>query len=213
MNSDKKAKNLLEQGRSYTEVSAETGLSIPQLYRRRWSWGIDLQSAFANRMRRDGYPDRSPDDPVFRSWFVGFFDGEGSLVLSRRVRSNGLAEYMTHLSISLRDDDAAVLQLIHHNLGGTLNPHTPANGSTNPVLKWRIEAIADLVEVVFPIFDEVPLKSKKGREYLIWRGIVLDKYHNTLGGTTRFRYSDSFVSSFTVAEGLLHEIREYQSCA
>jgi hypothetical protein len=73
--------------------------------------------------------------------------------------------------------------LIRDTLGGSTWT-TKAKGTTRPARNWRIESAADLAEIILPIFDAYPLRSKKRLEYNIWRGLVLNQYVNTLGGTS-----------------------------
>jgi len=54
---------------------------------------------------------------------------------------------------------------------GTLRRHA-ARGTTRPIVQWRASAVSELRRLV-AIFDRYPLRSRKARDYAIWREAVL----------------------------------------
>jgi hypothetical protein len=111
-------------------------------------------------------------EPSFGNWLAGFTDGEGCFMASFR---NGV--FSARFTIQLRLDDYPTLETIRVNLGtGTLSKKLPskkAKVKANPTCVFSIRSIKDLYGVVVPIFDTYPLRSKKNRDYKIWRQIVI----------------------------------------
>lgn len=208
MDVDLEAKKLLEDGYHYKEVSDITGLSIPQVMRRKRKHCINMQDAFKNRLCRDGIPDRSPNDDKFCAWFVGFFDGEGTFQFWYRIKQNS-KQFVMFLTAGLRDDDRSVFDYIISQVGGTCMPYTPKRGTSNPSVKWRVECVKELQEVFIPLFDKFPPRSKKLQQYEIWKEFIFEKYINTLGGRTTFKYSIDFSNRFIKASQQIKDIRNY----
>jgi len=49
-----------------------------------------------------------------------------------------------------------------------------------------------------PLFDGYPLRTKKAREFEIWKAIVLMRYRDTAGGTIKVnrKYSEEYCAAF-----------------
>jgi hypothetical protein len=79
----------------------------------------------------------------------------------------------------LRDDDDAVLRSIQSYWQcGTLHhgkPH-PNVRNAKPTLVYNVTAITILIKTIIPHFDQFPLRSKKARDFLIWRQCVMIMY-------------------------------------
>lgn len=114
------------------------------------------------------------------NWLAGFADGEGSFCINRKYGRNGklLAEgsrFYPVFSIGLRADDLAVLDDLRATFGGKLyfNGARETPGRNNaPRYNWLVGKKADLCKLV-AYFDAHPLRSKKSRDYAIWRRAVL----------------------------------------
>lgn len=174
-----KERGLLALGHTVNEVAALVATSARRLEERnRLLYRIDLRAAFAGEIERHGIPVRLSVEASFGYWFVGLFDGEGHFVIDLRgPRIAGNWELQLGLNVYLRDDDAGVLQHVHCALGGRFRPT-----SKNNVAYWGLRGIANLAEVAVPLFERYPLRSKKAREFDLFRNLVLQRYVATLGG-------------------------------
>ncbi|AVF42787.1 hypothetical protein AL486_18940 [Pandoraea apista] len=175
---------LLLAGHTYREIAQLTGARIRSINERnRIVYRVDLHAAFQQRIERDGIPSRYTASDAFGAWFSGYFDGEGCLTVFYRER-NGIPERRVGVQIACRYDDADVLAHIKDQLGVGVLWQSPAKGATKPAVNWRVESSADLAEVVLPLFDAHPLRTKKRLELVHWRTLVIQQYVNTLGGTS-----------------------------
>lgn len=201
-------RDLLMRGLSYAEVAASTGAKINTIKERnRLIYRISLRDSYRARIEREGIKCRYDSGDSFGWWFSGYFDGEGCLTVFDRPRDNG-AERRVGVQISCRDDDADVLAHIHGALGIGAIWASPARGATRPACNWRVERAADLAEIIIPLFDRYPLRSKKRLEYAIWRGLVVNQYVNTLGGTaTRVGATVEEHAAFQTAREKIRDIR------
>jgi len=110
-----------------------------------------------------------PDD--FGFWFAGFVDGEGCFWAYAIDRP----EYKTHwlgLEIKLRADDADVLRLIHTTLKVGSITRRNYKAPDKPQVRYRVNKIRDLQSVIVPLFEQYPLRSKKARDFEIWKAAV-----------------------------------------
>src|SRR5262245_20085151 len=121
----------------------------------------------------------SIDRDAFGHWLSGFADGESSFVLyAVSDASDGRRESLRAVfRLSLRVDDAEIIELIRSFWNcGTLTYHAASGPSVNgkPVISFSISGIKDLVTVVIPHFERHPLRSKKQRDFAIWKeGVAL----------------------------------------
>jgi hypothetical protein len=178
-------RDLLLTGLSYAEIAEKTGdrqKSISE--RNRLIHKVNIWDAFASRCAREGIPSRMPADSAFCSWFSGFFDGEGSIIVFTRPCSGRAqySEFRLGVRIQIRDDDASTIEYLLDKIGcGTISRHNRI-GATMPSIAWRCEKIQDLMETIVPIFDTYPLRTKKGKEFALFRPLVVQRYIDTLGG-------------------------------
>lgn len=122
-------------------------------------------------MPEESYPDVPPD---FGHWLAGFIDGEGCLTI---CHSAGKKAYTCRLMLSLRMDDRPLLDHLMSatGLGFVKRKQVgPNSGRANekPQATWQVHKKAELVRLV-EILDTYPLRSKKARDYVIWREAVL----------------------------------------
>lgn len=183
--------DLLRTGMSYTEIAAITGGRVKSISERnRLVYKIDIWEAFKGRIERDNIPNRLNVSDAFGHWFMGFFDGEGTITLFTRPCTGNptYSEYRMNIRIQVRDDDAEAIHRIKNNLNiGRVSHYIRDHGATNPAIAWVVEDIKDLAEVVIPLFDRYPLYTKKAKEYTIWKPIVIQRYLTTLGGYSNRR--------------------------
>jgi hypothetical protein len=112
-----------------------------------------------------------PIDSNFGHWFSGFADGESCFGVY--WTNNRTAYFM--FKISLRDDDAEVLHMIHRTLGiGRVS--FCKNGGDNPVANFLVNRLPDLHDCLLPLFRQFPLRSKKRHDFDIFSKMVEMKY-------------------------------------
>ncbi len=119
-------------------------------------------------------------DPIWCSWFTGFIDGEGYFQIDLRKDHRGA---FVALTITLREDDKNIIEEIHNKLLGDIYyvsyKHDRAAGrkSCNQ-WRWRIRDKNQIVNILIPLFDQYPLRTKKKKSYEIWREAALIIYEN-----------------------------------
>lgn len=115
-------------------------------------------------------------------WVTGFVDADGcfGIYAYRRNRKGQSPMVSAEFSIQLREDDEAVLQQIQTYFNcGHINKNSRAKmrreGHTNArdQVSFKVRRLDDLVEHVIPHFDRHLPRSKKLRDYLIWREAVM----------------------------------------
>ena len=114
-------------------------------------------------------------DPVpewFGPWFSGFVDGEGCFMIGKK--------FSCTLSIMLREDDRAVLELIRNTLKiGHMSRRVKSKAEqernhshSHPCLTWTVSRTVHLCRYILPLLACYPLRSKKCRDYEIWKKAV-----------------------------------------
>lgn len=98
----------------------------------------------------------------FGHWFAGFVDGEGSFEIMRR-------NYRCRFTLGLRDDDSATLEMICKTLG--LGKVYYSN--INTISKMDIGKREETRKLCL-FFDKYPLRSKKQRDYAVWKQAVAE---------------------------------------
>ncbi|MEW6213300.1 MAG: LAGLIDADG family homing endonuclease [Acidobacteriota bacterium] len=205
-------REMLLAGFSYTEIAQATGGRIKSISERnRLVYQIDIRDAFVRRIEREGIPVRLNVTDAFGYWFSGFFDGEGCLGVMSRRRKDGYFERRLGIQIMLRDDDVDAIRRIKDNLKiGLVYETSKPNRTTNPKATFRVEKIQDLAEIIIPLFEKYPLYTKKGREFTIWKRLVVAQYVSTLGGySQRTSRPDEYNAAFDEGMNAIREIRTY----
>jgi hypothetical protein len=118
----------------------------------------------------------------FAHWLSGFTDGEACFhlkVLKRKTSER--PQLSCAFQIGLRADDLDVLKQIQTYFGcGAIRPFQTKSKKVLPNAKpsnyFVIDSLQDLFTKVIPHFDAYPLRSKKARDYVIWREAVLLKH-------------------------------------
>ncbi|SRR6266568_732665 len=126
-------------------------------------------------------------DDTFGHWLSGLVDGEGCFHARYHIRkSDGAHALLVYFSIKMRADDLDMLTAIRDTLGvGVIYTHSEKS-SKHLQADYHIVRTKDQVNVLIPHFDRYPLRSKKRRDYEIWRKIVLEykaapRRHNSKG--------------------------------
>lgn len=110
------------------------------------------------------------DRDAFGHWLSGFTDGEGCFSLATNCTRRPLQPLFR---LGLRGDDAAILNLVWSYLRcGAVRLRQPRT-QVNPVCSFEVWNTTELAQVVVPHFDRFPLRSKKARDFVIWREAVL----------------------------------------
>jgi hypothetical protein len=119
------------------------------------------------------------DREAFGHWLSGFADGESTFLLGF-VRPKKRTSETAHgtFRITLRADDGDTLRLIQSfwrcgRLGFYDNRRSKIPNA-RPIGVYGVQATGDLIRTVIPHFDRYPLRSKKARDFAIWKeGIAL----------------------------------------
>lgn len=151
-------------------------------------------------------------DDKFLDWFSGLVDGEGhfGIYITSRKRCKGVS---AQFRIKMRDDDAEMLLNIRDSLGfgNVCRASVPKNATRNskPQFIYFISSIEDDLKLV-RIFDDHPLRSKKIRDYLVWREAVIyfSKYGFT--GAEQLSYASKIKKcrEYTGTSVLLQNLRK-----
>jgi len=111
-----------------------------------------------------------PDDN-WRAWFSGWIDGEGYFQIQPSKRDRGIG---CALRVHVRDDDVSLIHDIMETLHCGGISHRTGSASGKPSIEWHCYNIDSCRSVLIPIFDKYPLRSKKARDYKIWRDAVIE---------------------------------------
>jgi hypothetical protein len=117
---------------------------------------------------------------AFGHWLSGFVDGEGSFMLTliklrRRPSYRGIPA--CRFEICLRQDDYKVLELIRSYWGfGSISEPPPKvlipRVGRHPVCRYYSANSELLGRIAVPHFDRFPLRSKKARDFVIWKSAI-----------------------------------------
>lgn len=106
-------------------------------------------------------------------WFAGFVAGEGCFYVQRYEdarRSRTLVRYRPTFQVKVRADDISVMKEVHESFGGRL-ALVAGHGRSNPLVGVIIQRKDHLAGLV-AYFDRFPLRTKKQRDYALWRRAV-----------------------------------------
>jgi len=110
--------------------------------------------------------------PFFYPWFVGFSDGE--VCFSAHFIKNHTI--ICAFRLVLISDEKDILIDIRNKLGvGNISEQVrrAASGRIQVFCTYFVNRTEALIDVIIPIFEQYPLKSKKKAEYKIWKELVL----------------------------------------
>lgn len=117
----------------------------------------------------------------FGNWFAGFVDGEGCFQICVYGKGKSGPSYRCIFDITLRFDDAAILEELKQRTGiGSINYFQPSGKRAARAVRWHIKN-KDESLLLTRIFDRYPLRAKKARDYAIWREAVLSWHDGTKG--------------------------------
>lgn len=111
-------------------------------------------------------------DHNWANWFAGFVDGEGSFNISPCSNTKH-KRFSIYLQISIRIDDEFVIKEILDRLkiGSIMLRTSPAiwQGCRMAQVRWKVSHLDDILNVIIPLFERYPLRSKKAKEFELWR--------------------------------------------
>lgn len=103
----------------------------------------------------------------FGHWLAGLIDGEGCFTITPNRPG-----FVCRLALSLRQDDAAVLEEIVSRVGlGHLIRAKTGGGNRRPQVQWRVQKKQECL-VLCRVLDAFPLRAKKRNDYAVWREAV-----------------------------------------
>lgn len=210
--------DLLQQGRTYKEIAAMLDRPARSIEgRNRRAYGVDTFQAYADRIAREGIPDRLCVDDAFGHWFTGFFDGDGTFCFFfyppklSAGRRKTRCQVGTSIQVVQRHDSRAALEHIQSSLGIGYITHRKAYKRDRPYCVWAISKLKDLAEIMIPLFDRYPLYTKKAREYQLWRQGIVHRYSWTLGGMAHGGHALT-EADMEFYQGIHNAIREIRHC-
>jgi hypothetical protein len=142
------------------------------------------------------------DRTAFGHWFTGFADGESCFTIFkykarlRRGSSRHEINRKATFAICLRADDADILLRIQSFFGCGDICHSRQSylrGQMNPWVRWSVRKIGDLANIVIPHFEKFPLRTKKARDFEIWKqgvAIMMEVRTRTVRGPYRWLPND-----------------------
>jgi len=106
--------------------------------------------------------------PDLGYYLAGLADGEGCFVIAP-TRTGYTCAFVVHM----RGDDRPLLERLQREtgLGGLYRGRTRKQPDGHPSARWAIQTTSDCATLV-RIFDQYPLRSKKARDFAIWREAV-----------------------------------------
>jgi hypothetical protein len=115
-------------------------------------------------------------DPPTGYWLAGLIDGEGCFRIQRNRarRDKAHATYATTFTLKMRDDDEPILREIIALTGiGRYACDTKGRGGSRPCGIWVVDTRDGCVELAL-LLERYPLRTRKARDFLIWREAVLE---------------------------------------
>ena len=103
-------------------------------------------------------------------WIVGFIDGEGCFHIGISKHSDLRMGYqiLPELTVVQHQRDLDLL----HELRSTMNCGVVRRNHGDRFC-WRVRNLKNLTEVIIPLFDKYPLRSKKSLDFLMFRKVVM----------------------------------------
>lgn len=149
-------------------------------------WEYDIGMNYRDNLSSAGNQQERPyikieDIPSDLGWyFTGFSDGEGSFNISfKRELSYGIG-WKVALSFNVSQKDVNILKLFQQTLKcGTIRFRQDGVGY------FEVRRLDDLKNVIIPFFEHFPLKSKKSKDFEIFKEIseiIFAKEHLTYNG-------------------------------
>ncbi len=119
--------------------------------------------------------DNQQERPGFEQWVVGFVDGEGCFAISV-VRNGGcrLGWQVQHeFSVTQAEPSRHALEHLRTFFGvGTLIPNDRHDNHRTRMWRFSVKRRADLVDVVVPFFEDLPLRTAKRADFSLFSQVL-----------------------------------------
>jgi len=162
---------------------------------------------------------------AFGHYISGLTDAEGCFLLSLVKSSNHFQgqRAVAAFQIGLRDDDRAILDKIQERWGvGKIYTHNSnkKNTNANPSATLIVKITCELINVIIPHFELFPLRSKKSRDFIIWRqGVELirkvqkrpARHRKKSGGNMMPKWTDLDRVEYTALCDAIRQQRQYET--
>ena len=172
-----------------------------EIYRSEWTRGGGAYCSHGCAGRNAaGEVQAKPIDDAFGHWLAGLVDGEGCFPITAYQRSGNTV----HFSIQMRADEEPMLTTICNTLGyGKVYFASPTalakNGQrVSPKAVFACTSVKACTEVA-RLFTKYPLRSKKARDFELWKTAVQGFNEGTIGHAEATRLRE-----------LLSAVRAYQ---
>jgi hypothetical protein len=168
-------------------------------------------------------PIKQNDLNGFGDWLAGFVDGEGCFLINEG-RKGKYINRNARFCLTLRSDDSPILEFINNYLGcGNCSrladyryEYTPKNRKSNS--RFLVSNTDDLSNKLIKFFDEFPLRSKKRRDYRVWKKAVklLNSIKNKRkvgrgdAGGWEYKWSDENSELFSSYANKIKQVRKYR---
>lgn len=106
--------------------------------------------------------------PEWASWFSGLVDGEGCFIIHRV----GARYHSARFLINMRADYKPMLDEIRSTLGFGTIYRRARRVIGHPTHVFQVARSKDMLAIV-RLLDQFPLRSRKRRDYEVWRTFVL----------------------------------------
>jgi len=124
------------------------------------------------------------------------------------VPSRKKSSIIVSFSIALRADDLRILEEIRQALGVGGIYLVPSRGENwQPQYMYAVHDKKDLTQVIIPHFEKYPLRSKKSRDFVIWKRLVLECKLKCINGKPT---PEEILTEATLLAQQLKEVRAYQ---
>lgn len=116
---------------------------------------------------------------AFGSWFSGITDGEGCffIELVKPNKHQNYVKYRGYFCLGLRADDVDVINFMKDELGFGKVYYRHHTKLGNPQFYYKVSTVEDCCKLI-KVFDTFPLRSKKLKDYLVWREFIMYKKDN-----------------------------------
>lgn len=144
----------------------------------------------------------------FDHWLAGLLDGEGCFFAKVYPQPDGRLPVTVRCEIGLRADDRPLLEEIQRVTGlGKIYSRSSRAENWAPVCTWRVSGRE--CSKMLDRLDAAPLRSKKQRDYALWRQIVVLYAQTKQGGPAAKAHNRETINQIEQLAVQLKEVRKY----